>query len=110
MGSNDLTAAIEQALRDRAEREGLWNMHLYDVDLETMAEEVAALFVDTEWSCHPTPDGRRFMRFHDKNSAHMDGCQRLYILGATSDTTGSGMNPDAAQRALRPHDHPESAL
>lgn len=44
-------------------------------------DEVVArgIVVDTEWSCHPTPDGHRWMRFHDKNSVHMDGCHRLYV-------------------------------
>lgn len=36
-------------------------------------------YVPTGWSIHITPDGKRFMMPHDKNSVHMNGCIPMYV-------------------------------
>lgn len=70
-----------------------WRGHLcsYHEGLEDALEVVAdddllaevlrrGLLHDTEWSCHFSPDGRRYISFHDKNSVHMNGCIPVYAL------------------------------
>lgn len=74
-----------------AARQGCWclSSSRLCVEHDRFDDGVVAVMealTDTGWSCHHAPNSRpdlpRFMRFHDKNSVHMDGCRRLYVLAA----------------------------
>jgi hypothetical protein len=67
---------VEDAVMSWLDKDDLANADgsLFDAVIDALGLE------RTGWSCHPSPDGQRWTRFHDKNSVHMDGCVPTYVL------------------------------
>lgn len=92
--TEDLRKVISTALR-RAAHQGadLTNTWIAaDTVLAALAPhiDIDAEFVESGWSCHPSPDRRRWFKFHDRNSVHMDGCVPLYVRRSDADARLSG--------------------